>query len=151
MSSQGFNRYPNDILKLSFSYAWGVISIWKWYLWKGVLGSPEKSGILTLLHCSCPHGIWEMTDLCVTVREYSHVYACAHICSQKARRGHRAPFSTTFCLFFWDGISPRNLELLSSWLVWTPASSSGPPKALPWELGLQVCTGYSACYVGADI
>lgn len=57
MCSQGFNRYPNDILKLSFSYAWGVISIWKWYLWKGLLGSPEKSGILTLLHCSCPHDI----------------------------------------------------------------------------------------------
>lgn len=57
MCSQGFNRYPNDILKLSFSYAWGVISVWKWYLWKGVLGSPEKSGILTLLHCSCPHDI----------------------------------------------------------------------------------------------
>lgn len=70
MCSQGFNRYPNDILKLSFSYAWGVISIWKWYLWKGVLGSLEKSGILTLLHCSCPH------DICMCRCErYSHVYA----------------------------------------------------------------------------
>lgn len=35
MCSQGFNRYPNDILKLSFSYVGGVISILKGYLWKG--------------------------------------------------------------------------------------------------------------------
>lgn len=142
MCSQGFNRYPNDILKLSFSYAWGVISIWKWYLWKGVLGSPEKSGILPLLHCSSPHDIWE-TMICVSLWEYTHVCACVHICSQKARRGHRAPFSTTSCPSLRRDLS-RKPELVSSWLVWTPASSSGPPTV---SLGSQ---GYG-CVQGAPL
>lgn len=146
MCSQGFNRYPNDILKLSFSYAWGVISIWKWYLWKGVLGSPEKSGILTLLPCSCPHDIWEMTDLCTAVRVYTHACACVHICSQKARRGHRALFSTTSCPFL-----RRDLSLKPGTRVFLVSLDASQLQRSSWESGLWVCAGCSAGYVGADI
>lgn len=136
MCSQGFNRYPNDILKLSFSYAWGVISIWKWYLWKGMLGSPKKSEILPLLHCSSPHDIWEMM-ICVSLWEYTHTHTHAPVSTLVLKRpeeGIRHP-SLPLPAYSWGGISPWNLELLSSWLVWMPASSSGPPMVSPGSQG----------------